>query len=153
MRMMRLVSWSRTVSTVWFMEPVICPTETTAVCAWTLGRTSKCQVSTAWSQVLITTYDPQWGSTELHLTTWPSSDIPLILSGPSPNFNYKISNFILTSPDHLTIIWPLTDPYLNLTSITDLWGLMFDVIREIWSWAWQQFLKSWKLYKMRIVCI
>ena len=72
-----------------------------------------------------------WRSPDVHLTTWPSSDLPLTLTRSLPYLDEESLNFTWNSPDvhlafpdihltftwppdhHLTFPWPLQDPYLT----------------------------------------
>ena len=63
-----------------------------------------------------------WCAPDVHLTTWPSSDLPLTLTRPLPNLDLEILNFTRTSPGipwrspdiHLTT-WPSSDLPPTLT--------------------------------------
>ena len=62
-----------------------------------------------------------WHWPEAHLTTWPSSDLPLTLSRTLPNLDEEILNFTWNSLKlHLTLTWSSPDVYLTFKPSSDL---------------------------------
>ena len=61
-----------------------------------------------------------WHSPEPHLTTWPSSDLPLTLTRPLSNIDLEILNFTWNSLKlHLTLTWSSPGVHLTFTWPSD----------------------------------